>query len=150
MNYQFSFGDFLFSTQKDLIDVNYVHDWLSRESYWAKGIPLEIVQTSIANSTAIGVYYNSQQIGFARLIHDGATFGYVADVFIDERFRGRGLSKKLMEFILSFDEVKFFRRMVLVTRDAHTLYQKYSFVPLKNPNNWMEKHQPDVYQRKID
>jgi GNAT superfamily N-acetyltransferase len=149
MNYESSFGDFYFSTRKDLIDVQYVHQWLSEESYWAKGIPIETVRTSIMNSTAVGVYHDGKQIGFARLIHDSATFGYLADVFIDEQFRGQNLSKKLIEFILSFEEVKSFRRMILATRDAHTLYQRFGFTALAIPDRWMEKHQSDVYNKKL-
>jgi GNAT superfamily N-acetyltransferase len=148
MNYETSFGPFHFSTRKDLIDVQYVHRWLSEESYWAKGIPIETVQKSIMNSTAVGAYHEGKQIGFARLIHDGATFGYLADVFIDEQFRGQSLSKKLVEFILSFEEVKSFRRMILATRDAHTLYGRFGFRALAIPDRWMEKHQADIYSKK--
>jgi GNAT superfamily N-acetyltransferase len=148
MNYETSFGDFHYSTQKDLIDVAYVHRWLNEDSYWAKGIPLELVIKSIRNSTAIGIYHHGRQVGFARLINDGATFGYLADVFVDEKFRGQGLSKKLMEFIMTFEEVKTFRRIILATRDAHTLYEKYGFTSLKIPDRWMEIHQPDVYNKK--
>ena len=147
MNYETSFGQFLMSTNKDLIDVDFVHRYLSEESYWAKGIPKELVIKSIANSTAVGVYHDSTQIGFARLINDGATFGYFADVFIDPNFRGRGLSKKLVEFILSFEETRNFRRMILATSDAHSLYAKFGFAPLNKPDRWMEKHQPDVYKK---
>jgi GNAT superfamily N-acetyltransferase len=149
MNYETSFGDFYFSTRKDLIDVLYVHRWLSEESYWAKGIPIETVRTSIMNSTAVGAYHQGKQIGFARLIHDSATFGYLADVFIDEQFRGQGLSKKLVEFILGFEEVKSFRRMILATRDAHTLYGRFGFHGLAIPDRWMEKHQVDMYSKKL-
>jgi GNAT superfamily N-acetyltransferase len=149
MNHETSFGDFHFSTRKDLIDVHYVHRWLSEESYWAQGIPFETVLTSIMNSTAVGVYYKGKQVGFARLIHDSATFGYLADVFIDEQFRGQNLSKKLVEFMMSFDEVKSFRRMILATRDAHNLYERFGFRPLAIPDRWMEKHQADIYNKKL-
>jgi GNAT superfamily N-acetyltransferase len=149
MNHETSFGDFHFSTRKDLIDVNYVHRWLSEESYWAKGIPFETVLTSIMNSTAVGIYHKGKQVGFARLIHDSATFGYLADVFIDEQFRGQNLSKKLVEFIVNFEEVKSFRRMILATRDAHSLYERFGFGPLAIPDRWMEKHQADVYRKKL-
>lgn len=140
-----TFGDFVISADKSRINVEYVQQFLSQDSYWAKGIPVEVIRQCIANSIAVGVYHKGSQIGFARLITDHATFGYLADVFIDERFRGKGLSKKLMEFIMDIPETKTFRRMVLATRDAHGLYSQFGFSAVKNPSAWMEIHRPDIY-----
>jgi predicted GNAT family N-acyltransferase len=137
---------FLFSTDKNRIDVACVHHYLSNESYWAKGIPLMLVQKSIDNSICIGIYDGKEQVGFARVITDGATFGYLADVFIAEASRGKGLSKELMKFILSFEELKVLRRIVLATRDAHGLYAQFGFKPLAIPDRFMELHQPDIYK----
>ena len=139
-------GDFLFSTDKKLLNVSYVHRYLSEESYWAKGIPREFVVRSIENSICIGIYENHSQIGFARVITDLATFGYLADVFIDEKFRGKSLSKKMMTFIQSFEELRHLRRMILATRDAHGLYAQFGFAPLKSPDRFMEIARPEIYQ----
>jgi GNAT superfamily N-acetyltransferase len=141
-------GSFLFSTDKAKLNIPYIHQYLSQQSYWAKNVPLEIVQESIRHAVAIGIYdtdQNSKQVGFARVVTDHATFGYLGDVFVDEAYRGRGLSKELMNFIMAWDEVKMFRRFILATKDAHTLYEKFGFRPLKAPEKFMEVHQPDLY-----
>jgi predicted GNAT family N-acyltransferase len=138
-------GDYAFSTDRTRLNIAFVHQFIAEQSYWAKGVPLETVKCSIENSLCIGVYRNEQQIGFARLVTDYATFAYLADVFIDEAHRGKGLSKRLMEFIHSIQELKYLRRIVLVTRDAHTLYAQYGFKPLATPEKYMELHRPDVY-----
>jgi N-acetylglutamate synthase-like GNAT family acetyltransferase len=140
---------FLFSTEKELLNVEYVHSFLSEKSYWAKGVPKEVVEQSIRYSLAIGIYDTANdtvQVGFARVISDFATFAYLADVFVDEKYRGRALSKKLMEFIFSLNELKGLRRFMLATADAHSLYARYGFRPLKAPDRFMEVHDPDVYR----
>lgn len=120
-------GAFLYSSDKEKLDVNYIHHYLSEESYWAKNIPREIVQKSIDGSLCFGVYYQDKQIGFARVITDYATFGYLADVFIDKHYRGNGLSKELMKFIMKQDVIKNLRRFMLATLDAHSLYTQFGF-----------------------
>ena len=120
-------GEFLYSSDKEKLDVNYIHHYLSLESYWAKNIPREIVQKSIDGSLCFGVYYQDKQIGFARVITDYATFGYLADVFIDKHYRGKGLSKELMKFIMKQDVIKKLRRFMLATLDAHSLYTQFGF-----------------------
>jgi N-acetylglutamate synthase-like GNAT family acetyltransferase len=120
-------GAFLYSSDKEKLDVNYIHHYLSEESYWAKNIPREIVQKSIDGSLCFGVYYQEKQIGFARVITDYATFGYLADVFIDKYYRGNGLSKELMKFIMKQDVIKKLRRFMLATLDAHGLYTQFGF-----------------------
>jgi GNAT superfamily N-acetyltransferase len=137
---------FLFSTNKDLLDVNYIHQFLSEKSYWAPGIPMHLVKKSIENSLCIGIYEERKQIGFARVITDYTTFGYLADVFVDEAYRGKGLSKNLMEFILSFEETSLFRRFLLATRDAHALYAQFGFTPLSKPELFMQIHHPSKYK----
>lgn len=139
------YNGFTFSSDRTRVDVDYVHQVVSTQLYWAKGIPFDVVKRSIENSFCFGIYTDSRQVGFARLVTDYATFAYLADVFIDEAYRGQGLSKRLMEFIFSIEELKIFRRMVLVTRDAHTLYERFGFEPLKSPQNYMELHRPNVY-----
>jgi GNAT superfamily N-acetyltransferase len=120
-------GEFLYSSDKEKLDVNYIHHYLSLESYWAKNIPREIVQKSIDGSLCFGVYCQDKQIGFARVITDYATFGYLADVFIDKHYRGKGLSKELMKFIMKQDVIKKLRRFMLATLDAHSLYTQFGF-----------------------
>lgn len=137
---------FLFSTNKNRLDLPYIYAFLST-SYWAEGIPIKIIQDSIQHSLTIGVYEDEKQVGFARVITDYATFGYLADVFIDEKYRGLKLSKKLMTFIFSMPEFKLFRRFILATRDAHGLYAQFGFKPLKSPAKFMEIAQPDIYKK---
>jgi N-acetylglutamate synthase-like GNAT family acetyltransferase len=137
----------LFSTDKSMLDIAYIHQFISSESYWAKGVPRWVLERSIQNSLCIGIYENKRQIGFARLVTDYATFGYLADVFVDGQHRKKGISKNLMKFILSFEDVKLFRRLILATLDAHGLYAQFGFKPLKSPDRFMEIHNPDIYKR---
>lgn len=139
--------DYTISTDKERINVPFVHAFLT-QSYWAKGIPEETVSRSIEGSLCFGVYHGNQQVGFARVITDGATFAYLADVFIVETFRGRGLSSWLMEYILSHPGLQGLRRFLLATRDAHGLYQKFGFTPLATLEPWMQRHDAEVYNRK--
>ena len=120
-------NNYFFTTDKTRLDVVYIHHFLSQESYWAKNIPIDIVKTSIEGSLCFGVYENNKQVGFARVITDYATFGYLADVFIDKNYRGKGLSKELMKFIMEQDVVKKLRRFMLATLDAHSLYAQFGF-----------------------
>lgn len=134
------------STDPARLDVALVHEFLS-ESYWAKGIPLETVRRSIEHSIAFGVYHGSEQVGFARVVTDRATFAYLADVFVLETHRGRGLAKWLMEAIVAHPELQNLRRWVLLTRDAHELYRKFGFAELKAPDRYMDRWDPGVYTR---
>lgn len=147
MHYEARRDSFLISTDKGKIDVALVHRFLSETSYWAKNIPLGVVQTSIQNSMCFGIYEGERQVGFARVTTDKATFGYVGDVFIVEEYRGKGLSKWLMQCILAHPELQGFRRWILATADAHGLYTQSGFKPLAKPERWMELHNPNVYQR---
>jgi GNAT superfamily N-acetyltransferase len=145
---EFRKGDFTVSTDRTLIDLDVVHGFLT-ECYWAKGIPREVVARSIENSLCFGLYTQGKQIGFARVISDYATYAYIGDVFVLEPFRGRGLGKWLMECIMQHPRLQGLRRWSLVTRDAHALYAQLGFTPLKNPQNYMELHQLDVYQQPV-
>lgn len=139
--------EFILTTDKARIDVPYVHRFLS-QSYWAQDIPIEVVQRSIEGSLCFAIFHQRQQVGFARVITDGATFAYLADVFIDEAYRKKGLSKWLMECIQSHPSLQGLRRFLLATRDAHGLYTQFGFSPLMHADRWMQKHQPDVYKNK--
>jgi len=127
------------------MDIDLIHSFLTR-SYWAEGISKEIIMRSIEGALCFGVFENDKQVGFARMITDKATFAYLADVFIIEDYRGLGLSKWLMEVIMSYPDLQGLRRMMLATRDAHELYKKFGFIPLNNVDRWMHIHHPDVYK----
>lgn len=129
---------YLLSNDKSKIQPDAIHSYLSRESYWAQNITLTVVKKAIEGSRCFGVYDNHTQVGFARMITDGATFGYLADVFILDTHRGKGLSKALMQFILEDENVKELRRFMLATKNAHSLYEKFGFTALSSPERFME------------
>ena len=136
------------STDRARLDVALIHRWLSEDSYWAKGVPRDVVERSIENALCFGIYDgNGAQIGFARVITDKATFAYLADVFVLEAHRGKGLSKTLMAEILAHPELQDLRRWLLATWDAHGLYAQFGFTPLDRPERIMERRDPDVYAR---
>lgn len=139
---------FAITTETSFFNVEFIHAFLSK-SYWAENISIETVQKSIDNSISFGVFHLGRQIGFARVITDKATFGYLADVFIDEAYRGQGLSKWLMEEIMAHPDLQGLRRMILGTRDAHGLYTRFGFTPLTNTDRWMQIHHTDVYKQTI-
>ncbi len=147
MTHEWRRGEYLISTDKSRLDLTFIHNFLTT-SYWAAGIPLEVVRRSIEHSLSFGLYKEEQQIGYARVITDYATFAYLGDVFILEPFRGQGLSKWLMEVIVTHPELQDFRRWILLTKDAHGLYKKVDFTEVKTPERYMERFFPDVYERK--
>jgi GNAT superfamily N-acetyltransferase len=146
MIHEWKRGESTISTDAARLDLNIIHEFLTT-SYWAAGIPLDVVRRSIEHSLPFGVYHGDRQIGFARVITDYATFAYLADVFVLENYRGQGLAKWLVEVIVAHPELKGLRRWMLATRDAHTLYSKVGFVVIKSPEGWMERRDPDVYAR---
>ena len=129
--------EFLISTDPQKLQIEIIHNFLSN-SYWAPNISLETVKKSMDNSYCFGVYKNDEQIGFARLITDYATFAYLADVFILEEYRGIGLSKWLMQIILESEEVQGLRGWMLKTKDAHGLYKQFNFNTPTFPERVME------------
>ena len=131
-------GEYRISCDPKQLDLKVVHGFL-RESYWAPNVSEDVVRRSIEHSLCFGVYHEETQVGFARVITDRATFAYLADVFILEQHRGRGLGQWLIETILSHPELSGLRRWVLVTRDAHDLYRKCGFRELQNPERFMER-----------
>ena len=147
MNHEWRRGQYLISTDKSRLDLTLIHNFLTT-SYWAAGIPLEVVRRSIERSLSFGLYKEDQQIGYARVITDYATFAYLGDVFILEPFRGQGLSKWLMEVIVTHPELQGFRRWILLTKDAHGLYKKVGFTEVKTPERYMERFFLDVYEGK--
>ena len=149
--YETSKDGHLISTDRSKLDLALIHDYLSKESYWAKNIPLQTVERSIENSFCFGLYKNNLQIGFARAITDYATFAYLADVFIIEKYRGSGLSKWLMETIMNCEALQGLRSWMLATKDAHSLYEKFGFKVIDNPERFMRlgmfQHYPDEGHR---
>jgi N-acetylglutamate synthase-like GNAT family acetyltransferase len=139
-------GRFLISTDRAKLDLDVIHKFLTG-SYWAAGIPRATVARSIENSLCFGVYDDSNQIGFARVISDFATCAYVADVFILERYRERGLGKELMASIMAHPQLQGLRRWSLATRDAHGLYAQFGFTALENPSRLMEIVDWELYSR---
>ena len=137
---------YLISADAADVDLDIVYDYLSKESYWAKDIPREIVARSVQHSMCFSVLFEGAQVGFARVTSDHATFAYVGDVFVLPAHRDKGISIWLMECIVKHPELQGLRRWMLATRDAHSLYTKFGFTPLKAPDRWMEKHRPDVYK----
>lgn len=138
--------DYTLSDDRARLDLDAIHAFLSR-SYWAAGIPRATLERALSNSLCFGVYLGAEQVGFARLVTDRATFAYLADVYVLERHRGRGLSRALMELVMSHPEVQGLRRWLLATRDAHGLYRKFGFSDLANPAMILQKHDPEVYTR---
>jgi GNAT superfamily N-acetyltransferase len=139
-------GDFTISTDPARLDRDMIYEFLAN-SYWAAEIPRGFVERSIAHSLSFGVYHGDQQVGFARVISDRATFAYLADVFILEEFRGRGLSKWLMEAILEHPELQDLRRWLLATADAHGLYRQFGFTDLTDPSKFLTRGEPGLYRR---
>lgn len=145
-------GEFLISTDKSKLDIDTIHSFLVR-SYWSPNIPRETVTRAIENSFCFGIYSRAssdseeKQIGFARVVSDFATYAYLADVFVLEEFRGQGLSKWLMQCIIEHPQLQGLRRFTLATKDAHGLYAQFGFTPLQSPDRYMERFDPDVYQK---
>ena len=135
------------NTDRSATDRELVYEFLSRESYWARDIPRALFDKSLENSLCFNAFLNQQQVGFARVITDFATYGYLADVFVIEVCRGKGISKRLMQAISTHPELQMLRRITLATSDAHELYRQFGFSELKSPEIFMEKHQPGLYQK---
>jgi len=134
------------STDRNRLDVGLIHDFLC-SSYWAKDIPLSVVETSIQNSLCFGAFCDGKQIGFARVITDFATFAYLADVFVVPAHRARGVSKMLVRAVVAHPQLQGLRRILLATRDAHGLYKKFGFEPLSHPEYFMSIHKVGVYEK---
>jgi GNAT superfamily N-acetyltransferase len=132
-------SDYEISTDRARLDVDMVHGFLSTDAYWSPGVARETVERSIAGSIPFGVYAagSGEQVGFARVVTDGATFGWIADVFVLPEHRGRGVSKKLVAAILEHPELRGLRRWMLATADAHGLYRRFGFGPVANPGRFM-------------
>jgi GNAT superfamily N-acetyltransferase len=138
---EYSLGDYLISTNREKLDLRVIHEYLSGQSYWAQGRPIDVVKRSVENSLCFGLYRSSGgQIGFARVVTDYATFGWLCDVFVLDEGKGKGLGKWLIRTIVDCPELKQLKRIMLATRDAHAFYKRYGgFESLKEPAKWMER-----------
>ena len=145
-------GEYVIDTDRARVDLDVVHGFLTT-CYWAQGIPRDVVERSIDGALNFGVYHDGgaaaggEQVGFARVITDYATYAYVGDVFVLEPHRGQSLSKWLMECMTGHPDLQGLRRWMLATRDAHGLYRQHGFTAIENPERWMHRWDRDVYTR---
>ena len=135
------------STDKDRLDLGLIHRFLATEAYWCRGIPRATVERAVAGSLCFGGYVDGQQVAFARVVTDGATFGYLADVFVLAEHRGQGYAKALMAAVMAHPQLQGLRRFSLATSDAHGLYAGFGFAAPAQPQTLMEKLDRDVYTR---
>lgn len=136
------------SDSPEAFDLERAHGWIARESYWGEGIPLETFRRAVENSLTVGVFApGGDMAAMARAVTDRATFGWIADVFVDEAHRGHGLGKRIMAYLREHHDLQGLRRLNLATRDAHGLYAQFGFGPLTRVENWMEIRDPNPYVR---
>jgi N-acetylglutamate synthase-like GNAT family acetyltransferase len=140
-----TFGEFIISTDRSKLDLIAIHDFLSKHSGWSDNIPFERVKIAIENSLNFGLFHKDKQIGFARVISDFSTIAYLGDVYVLDDYRGQGLSKKLMDRVISHPDLQGLRRWILLTSTADWLYEKYGFKQVPNPEWYMELFNPNVY-----
>jgi GNAT superfamily N-acetyltransferase len=137
-------GSFSVTADRSRMDVDAVHAFLTR-SFWATGISRELVAKSIDHSLCFGVFDDDVQVAFARVVTDYSTYAYLCDVYVLEEYRGKGLSKWMMEHVMMHPELQGLRRFQLVTRDAHGLYTQFGFAPPAHPERQMEIFRPGLY-----
>ena len=148
MPYEHHHDGFTVSDDPSRLDIDAIHDHLSHHSYWAEGIPREVVARAVANSLCFGLYDGERQIGLAQMITDRATFAYLCNVYVLPDYRGKGLGKWLMRSVMDHPDLAGLRRMHLVTRDAHELYRPLGFTELSQPGRHMEIVRPDIYKKR--
>jgi GNAT superfamily N-acetyltransferase len=135
------------TTDPTRIDLDRVHDWIARKSYWAGQMPRRLFDRAVRASLCFGAVEDGATVGFCRVISDRATFAYVSDMFVDPNHRGKGIGKAIMTAIMAHPDLQDLRRWVLVTGDAHGLYARFGFEALTTPERFMERRDPEVYQR---
>ncbi|MGN6382278.1 MAG: GNAT family N-acetyltransferase [Dyella sp.] len=138
-------GTLRIDTSREALDRDMIHAFLAEQAYWSRGIPRETVERAIEGSLCFGGYLDGRQVAFARVVTDGATFGYLADVFVLPEHRGRGHAKTLMAAVMAHPQLQGLRRFSLATLDAHALYAGFGFTAPARPQSLMEKLDPDVY-----
>jgi GNAT superfamily N-acetyltransferase len=148
MTFETRHDGFALSDSPARFDVRRAHGWISRESYWAAGIPFAIFQRAVRNSLVVGAYDpTGEMAAMARVVTDRATFGWLCDVFVAEAWRGRGLGGALVSYVRAHPDLQGLRRLHLATRDAHGLYARFGFVPLTGVDRWMEIRDRQAYSR---
>jgi GNAT superfamily N-acetyltransferase len=145
VTYEVRTGEYVVSTDPSRLDIDAVHTFLSERSYWAAGISREQFETALRHSLPFGLYREQRLLAFTRVITDFVTFAYLADVFVFEPFRRRGLSKLLLRAVFDHPQLQHLRRWMLGTRDAHELYRQFGFIPLDEPQRWMELPDATAY-----
>jgi N-acetylglutamate synthase-like GNAT family acetyltransferase len=143
---RFSEAGYQLSLDKTRLDLAVIHALLS-ESTWAAGISRERVQRSVEHSLCMGLYHGQEQVGFARLVTDYATFGYLCDVIIANEHQGQGLGRWLCATLLAGPDVQQLRRILLATSTAGWLYEKLGFTEINQPDLIWQVHRPDIYQQ---
>ena len=138
-------GELRFSTDRFHVDIDVVHDFLSRHAYWCPGIPRAVVERAVDNSICFSAWRDGAQVGFARVVTDKATFAYLADVFVLPAHRGQGIATAIMDAVMAHPELQGLRRFLLATSDAHGLYARYGFTAIARAERFMERYQPDAY-----
>jgi GNAT superfamily N-acetyltransferase len=147
MPFERRFVDYTLSDDLQRFDLARAHGWISRETYWAPGIPFELFTRSVRGSLTLGAYApGAGMAAMARVVTDRATFGWICDVFVDRAARGEGLGKAIMAYIGAHPDLQGLRRMHLATRDAHALYAQFGFVPLTGADRWMEVRLAEPYR----
>ena len=139
------YGKVFIKEGKENMDIGVIHQFLSEHSYWARGISYSFVDNSLTNSFSIGAFAEEQQVGFGRVITDFYTFGWLADFFVLEGYRGQGISKMMLSYLSDLPWYQRLRRVMLNTSDAQGLYRQFAFKDLKNPTNILEIDRPDIY-----
>ena len=145
-SFEYAKSKYVISNDRSKLDIPLIHKFLLKEAYWSKDIPYNLVQKSIENSLNFGLYLNENQIGYAKVISDFSTITHLGDVFILESYRGKGLGKFLMHNIMYHERIQGLRSWILLTSDAHFLYEKFGWTPLLEPKKWMEISNPDIYK----
>ncbi|MEW5836882.1 MAG: GNAT family N-acetyltransferase [Pseudomonadota bacterium] len=140
-------GTLRIDTSREALDRDMIHAFLTEQAYWSRGIPRETVERAIEGSLCFGGYLDGRQVAFARVVTDGATFGYLSDVFVLPEYRGHGHAKALMAAVMAHPQLQGLRRFSLATLDAHALYAGFGFTAPGRPQNLMEKLDPDIYTR---
>jgi len=143
---QWERGGYEISDDAGRPDAKAVHAFLAGQSYWAENIPRSITERAISNSLCFGLYHEGRLAGFARVVTDRATFGYLCDVFVAQEHRGEGRGRWLVACVLQHPDLQGLRRLCLMTRDAHGLYEPFGFREMKDPSRYLEIHRPDVYK----
>lgn len=145
MTVEMRYGDYRITTDPNRIDRQAVHQFLAR-SYWSPDLPRDFVDRALQHSLCFSILREDQQVGFARVVTDYATFAYLCDVYVLEAHRGQGLSKQLLRLVMEHPGLQHLRRFLLATRDAYQLYRQFGFQQLESPETYMEIFRPDAHR----